>query len=218
MNGPDLAPRAPVCGIPGLDGVPIVGIVRGCPLDHLLEVVGAAVAEGVRVVEVTLDSPNALGQIRTVSRAFPDLTVGAGTVTRAPQVRDVVDAGARFVVSPITRNEVIDVCGGLDVPCIPGAATPTEIIKAWESGAAAVKVFPALALGGPGYLKAILGPLGEPPLIPTGGVRAETAKDYLAAGAAALGAGTDLFSPKAMAAGDVEEIRARARRWVEAVA
>ncbi len=204
--------------IPALREVPVIGIVRGCPPDRVADLVGSAVAQGIGVVEVTLDSPAALDQIRTLSRTFPDVVVGAGTVTRPDEVAAAVDAGARFVVGPVVRPGVITACTQRDVPCIPGAATPTEILDAWEAGATAVKVFPAAPLGGPAFLRALRAPLGGPPLVPTGGVRWEDAAAYLEAGAVALGVGGGLFPAEAVTGGDLGEVEARARRWVEVVA
>ncbi len=202
--------------MPALAAVPIIGIVRGCPPERVVDVVGVAVEGGLGVVEITLDSPRALGQIEAVVAAR-EVVVGAGTVTRASQVAEVVAAGAAFVVSPVIVPEIIDACAEHDVVCIPGAATPSEIFGAWEHGAAAVKVFPAAPLGGPSYLDAIRRPLGGIPLIPTGGVHRDDAGAYLAAGAVALGVGGDLFSAAAMASGDLSSIADRARAWVRAV-
>ncbi len=202
--------------MPALAAVPIIGIVRGCPPERAVDVVGVAVEGGLRVVEITLGSPRALGQIEAVVAAT-EVVVGAGTVTRASQVAEVVAVGATFVVSPVVVPEIIDACAEHDVVCIAGAATPTEIFGAWERGATAVKVFPAASLGGPSYLAAIRRPLGGIPLVPTGGVHRDDADAYLAAGAVALGVGGDLFPTAAMANGDLTSIAERARAWVQAV-
>lgn len=203
--------------IPGLDVVPVIGILRRCPPKEAVPVVTAVVNAGLRVVEVTLDSEDVLHQIASLTRAVPEATLGVGTVTRSDQVGPAVEAGASFVVSPTVSPPVIDACVALDVPSIPGAATPTEIMRALEAGATAVKVFPVAQLGGPGYLRAILHPLGDPPLVPTGGVTPEDAGAYLAARAVAVGAGSSLFSLSALEAGDVKDVGNRAARWVEAV-
>lgn len=204
--------------IPGLDAVPVIGILRGCPRSHAVAMVTAAVSAGLRVVEVTLDSEDALHQIADLIGAVEGVTVGVGTVVRPEQVDAAVDAGARFVVAPVTDPAVIARCVALGAPAVPGAATPTEIALAVRSGAAAVKVFPAAALGGPGYLTAVARPLGHPPLIPTGGVTWEDAPAYLRAGAVAVGAGSALFPQEALRRADADAVADAARRWIEAVA
>lgn len=201
--------------IPGLEKAPVVGILRGCPRNHARAVVAAAVSKGLAVVEVTLDSPEALAQIADLA-GDGSATVGAGSVTTPTGVEQAVEAGAGFVVTPVTLPEVVEACRRLEVPCLLGAATPTEVLTAWRLGAAAVKVFPAAQLGGPGYLTALASPLGEPPLVPTGGVTAADAGGYLQAGAVAVGAGSDLFPSAALATGDTDAVAARAREWIEA--
>ena len=117
-------------------------------------------------------------------------------------------------MSPVVDFGVIAACAEFGLPCIPGAATPTEIHAALGAGAAAVKVFPASALGGPAMIAAIAGPLGHPPLIPTGGIDAASVADYLAAGAVAVGAGSGMFAPEALRSGDVERVRRDVRAWI----
>lgn len=175
----------------------------------------AAVETGVDRIEVTLDSDQPFDQIAAISREVS--AAGVGSVTQADQVDRAVEAGARFVISPAVVAEVVEACRRWDVPCIAGAASPTEVLAALRLGATAVKVFPALQLGGPGYLRAISSPLGDPPLIPTGGVGLETARAYLDAGAVALGVGGALFPEAALADGDHQAIRRLSQAWVEAV-
>ena len=202
--------------IPGLDVVPVIGILRGCPPGRAPSVAAAAADQGLRVVEVTLDSSEPLGQVKAIDR-LNRLTVGVGSVLEKEQVHHAVTAGARFVVCPTVDIEVIGACTDLGVPCIPGAATPTEIITAMRAGATAVKVFPAAQLGGPGYISAISAPLRHPPLVPTGGISADQAAEYLAAGASAIGAGITLFPPAALDTSNLDVVTDLARRWVEAV-
>jgi 2-dehydro-3-deoxyphosphogluconate aldolase / (4S)-4-hydroxy-2-oxoglutarate aldolase len=198
--------------------VPIVGILRGCPAAHATSVASVAQAAGLRVLEVTLDSPEALEQIRSIGALDLDLVVGVGTVTTADQVTEAVAAGARFVVSPVVGPSLVTRCVEAGVPCVPGAATPTEIVRALELGATAVKVFPAASLGGPGFVAAVSGPLGHPPLVPTGGVDLENADRYLAAGAVAVGAGSAMFEADALRRGDLDLIGEEVGRWVTALA
>ena len=158
--------------LPGLIDVPIIGIVRRLPPGLVPEVARAAFDAGLRYLEVTMDSDDALGVIAKLRRNHHG--VGVGSVTRLEQVTRARDAGAVFVVSPITDRELIRASVESGLPAFPGAATPSEIDLALASGATAVKVFPAEQLGGPAYIKAIMSPLGNPPLIPTGGVTLPT--------------------------------------------
>jgi len=153
----------------------------------------AAARGGLRVLEITLTTPGALEVIRALSRE--DVIVGGGTVLSPDDVRAVAASGGRFALSPVFDPEVVDEADRLGLLAIPGASTPTEILAAHRHGARAVKVFPAGALGGPAYLRAIRGPLPDVKLIPTSGATAETLHEYLDAGAVAVGVGTDVFPP-----------------------
>ena len=155
--------------------------------------VDALAAAGVGVVEITLDDPDALAAIeRTRDRG--DVTVVAGTVRRADQVDSAVSAGAEAVVSPAFSRAVVERAAELGVPAIPGALTPTEVEAAWVAGAALVKLFPG-TLGGPAYVKDLLAPLADVPLLITGGVNAQNALSFLEAGAVAVGVGSALEDP-----------------------
>ena len=202
--------------LPGLAGVPIVGIIRGYQPEAAIEAARIAVDAGLAVIEVTLDSPGAVDAISTMSSEL-GVDVGAGTVSSASQVHSVVDAGARFVVTPAFSEEVVGACVDLGIPVVPGVATPTEIVTALAAGAPAVKIFPARELGGPDYLKAIVKPLGSPPMIPTGGVVPSDARRYLENGAVAVGAGSALFPLSVAERRDWRELEALSSRWVEAV-
>lgn len=185
-----------------LASVPVIGIIRGCPSENLVAVAEAAIDGGVTVLEVTLDSPDALDGIgRLVARGI-GAVVGAGTVRTRREASHAIDAGACFVVSPIVSREVIDEARSRGVETFPGAATPTEIWQAVTAGASAVKVFPISTLGGAEYLKAVSAPLGNPLLVATGGVDVSNARELLTAGAAAIGVGGSIFAAKAMREGD----------------
>lgn len=147
---------------------------------------------GVQVVEITLDSDDALGAIER-ARSRGDVTVLAGTVREAAEVDAAVAAGAEAIVAPGLSPAVLERAAALGVPAIPGALTPTEIETAWNAGAALVKLFPA-RLGGPHYVRDLLAPLGDVPLLVTGGVDATNARAFLAAGAVAVGVGSGLGS------------------------
>lgn len=152
----------------------------------------ALAAGGVLAMELTLNEPEdaALDAIEALAQEGEDLgaLVGAGTVLSISAAKRAVDAGARFIVSPHTDTELIAWCALSGVPCFPGALSPTEIVAAWNAGASAVKLFPASALG-PGYLRQLAGPLPQVELVPTGGISAATAGEWIAAGAVAVGMG-----------------------------
>lgn len=199
----------------GLDHRPVIAILRGCPFHYVEEMAGAAVGAGLRVIEVTLDSERPLDQIAAIGAAYPDVEVGAGSVRRGEEVAAAVAAGARFIVSPIVDRGTIEAAAELGVASFPGAATPTEIEAALRHGATAVKVFPVEQLGGPGYIRAVLSPLGNPPLIPTGGVGVESISRYLGAGAIAVGLGGALFPAAALKTADAATVARLAKEVIE---
>jgi 2-dehydro-3-deoxyphosphogluconate aldolase/(4S)-4-hydroxy-2-oxoglutarate aldolase len=155
--------------------------------------------------------------MRKLAEQRPDILVGAGTVLDAETARMCILEGAQFVVSPALNLQTIEMCHRYSIAVLPGALTPTEIVTAWQAGADVVKVFPASALGGAKYLTALKGPLPQVDLIPTGGVSLATAADFLAAGAFALGVGSDLVDTKAMAAGKPEVVTESARKYLAIV-
>lgn len=171
---------------------PIVAILRKLPLDTSTQVGSVLHDAGIDVLEVTLDSEEPILQLERLQRALPDAKVGIGSVLSIQQLQTASAAGAHFVVCPIVDDDVIRCAVDCGLPIIPGAATPTEIQRALDAGATAVKVFPAAQLGGPDFIASIRAPLGHPPLIPTGGVHIHDAGEYLAAGAVAVGVGSAL--------------------------
>jgi 2-dehydro-3-deoxyphosphogluconate aldolase / (4S)-4-hydroxy-2-oxoglutarate aldolase len=181
--------------------------------------VEALVEGGITVMEVTMTVPGAIDLLGALTKEYGDrLLLGSGTVTTAEQAVATIEAGAEFVVSPSFHPDVVEVTKGLGRVSIPGALTPTEAITAWRAGADYVKIFPCSAVGGASYLKALLAPLPELRLIPTGGVTLDTAADFLKAGARALGVGTDLVNPKAIEEGHPERVTEMARKYVEIAA
>lgn len=178
--------------------------------------IGEALVEGgVTTMELTLNAPEdaALASIEALALATEGsgALVGAGTVRSVDAAERAVSAGARFIVTPHTDRDIIGWCVGRGIACFPGALTPTEIEAAWSAGASAVKLFPAATVG-PGYLAQIAGPFPEIPLLPTGGVSAETAGEWIAAGAVAVGMGGWLIGD-----GEPGGVRQRARRVREAI-
>ena len=190
----------------------VVAVIRMKNAARLAGVAAALGRGGVRALEITMTVPGAVGIIREMAGSkAPGTLVGAGTVLDARTAKDVIAAGADFVVSPITDMETVKVCRDAGVLVAPGAFTPTEIVAAWRAGADIVKVFPATSLG-PQFCRDLRGPLPEVRLMPTGGVTVENARDFIAAGAAAVGLGTALVDAKSVEAGDWEALEARARR------
>lgn len=187
----------------------MVAVLRMQAPDHAVEAIGAAVRGGFEAVEITLNTPGATDALERVAGQV-DALVGAGTITAAEQVKEVYDAGAEFVVTPVLIPEAVDAAHDLAIPIIMGAATPTEIFHARAAGADWVKVFPAEQLGGPDYITNVLGPLRPLPIFVSGGLTAENYLGYLHAGAELCGFGDIVFDDDVAAAGDYEELERRA--------
>lgn len=197
----------------------IVPVVRAASADEAFAVIDAIRAGGVDVIELTMTVPGAVDVIRELARRFKDdVLLGAGTVLDAETARACMLAGARFVVSPALDEPTIACCRTYSVPMIPGALTPTEVVRAWRAGAAMVKIFPCGNVGGPSYIKALKAPLPQIDLIPTGGVSLANAGEYLRAGASAVGAGADLVDVAAIRAGNAAAVTEKARQYVAAIA
>lgn len=195
----------------------LIPVIRARSADEANRAVDAIQAGGVGVLEITMTVPGALDLIRDVAARATDAVVGAGTVLDPQTAIRCIDAGAQFILSPALNTATIATCRERDVVIIPGALTPTEVVAAWNAGADLVKVFPAGSVGGPGYLRALKAPLPHIDLVPTGGVNLETAGDFIRAGAAALGVGSDLVDLAALRRGEASVLTARARRFVEIV-
>jgi len=196
----------------------VVAVIRMREPEKLRAVVDALADGGVRALEVTMTVPHAIEMIAELAPTLPGgFLLGAGTILDAETARLAILAGARFVVGPVFRPEVVAMSHRYDVAAIPGCFTPTEILSAWEAGADVVKVFPATVLG-PAFFKDVRGPLPQVKLMPTGGVSLDNAGDWIKAGAVAVGVGTALVDAKAIAAGDFSVITANAKRIVASVA
>jgi Entner-Doudoroff aldolase len=192
-----------------------IAILRATDKDVGREALRAAIRGGFRVVEVTLGTPGAMELIREVARD-DRLLVGAGTVLTLEQARAASDAGARFLVSPIVDPTVIAEARRLGCVAIPGGHTPTELVAAHRAGAALQKLFPAPA-GGPEWLRAVLAPLPFLRVVPTSGVTADNAAEWIAAGAFAVGCVRSLFAPEDLAAHAYDKVEERARALLAAV-
>jgi 2-dehydro-3-deoxyphosphogluconate aldolase/(4S)-4-hydroxy-2-oxoglutarate aldolase len=197
----------------------IIPVVRASSVEEANRAVEAICAGGIPVVEITMTVPNAITVIReTVQRHGGDVLIGAGTVINAEQAESCVRAGVQFLVSPGLATSVLSVARVHNRLAIPGALTPTELMNAHEHGARLVKIFPCGNVGGPKYLKSLKAPFPNAQLIPTGGVNAGNAAEFIAAGAYALGVGADLVDATALREGNLEKITAAARELVQAVA
>jgi 2-dehydro-3-deoxyphosphogluconate aldolase/(4S)-4-hydroxy-2-oxoglutarate aldolase len=195
----------------------VVAVLRGVEADQLIEITEALREGGVTAVEITADTPNVAEKLSEVAGSFDDeVVVGTGTVLDSETARTTLMAGAEFVVSPSLHEDVIETCNRYGAVTAPGVMTPTEAIRGYEAGADFVKVFPAKTVG-PAHLGAMKGPLGQIPMMPTGGVGPDNAADYIDAGAFAVGAGGSLVDYDAAERGDYDEITETAREFVQVV-
>jgi 2-dehydro-3-deoxyphosphogluconate aldolase / (4S)-4-hydroxy-2-oxoglutarate aldolase len=173
----------------------VVAVIRGASVETIIPMAHALKEGGVTALEITMETPKA-AIIEKAADVFGDeIFVGAGTVLDPETARAAILSGAKFVFSPTVRKETIEITKRYGVISVPGAFTATEILTAYEYGADVIKVFPAGSVG-PGYFKNIAGPLPHIPLMPTGGIDMENAKDYIRAGAVAVGVGSSLVNPK----------------------
>ncbi|MCC6143339.1 MAG: bifunctional 4-hydroxy-2-oxoglutarate aldolase/2-dehydro-3-deoxy-phosphogluconate aldolase, partial [Candidatus Hydrogenedentes bacterium] len=185
--------------------------------EDLVRVVEAVAAGGVHCIEVTMTTPGALDCIALATEKLKgaDVLLGVGSVLDGETARLAILAGAEYIVSPVTREDVIKTAQRYGKVCMPGALTPTEILNAWELGGDFIKIFPA-TLGGIDYIKAVAAPMPQIPMIPTGGVDTENIKDFISAGVAAVGIGSNLVSKKLVAARDFEGLKKNAQAFAEA--
>jgi 2-dehydro-3-deoxyphosphogluconate aldolase/(4S)-4-hydroxy-2-oxoglutarate aldolase len=195
----------------------IVAVVRLEDYTRAVDVARALAAGGITVLEFTLTGQGAIEAISATRKALGDsVCVGVGTVLEVKDAEAAIEAGAEFVVTPTVRLQVIEACVKRQTLVLGGGLTPTELLDAHGAGAELVKVFPA-RLGGPTFIKDVLAPLPFLKLVPTGGVGPENARDYLAAGAVAVGIGGNLVSNKLVKAEAFDQITATARACVDAV-
>jgi len=195
----------------------LVPVLRAASEEQAMELAAAIVEGGITVLEVTMTVPGAVRVMARLAKERPEILLGAGTVLDPETAHACIEEGAQFIVSPGFNLKTVELCRKQSIAVLPGALTPTEILAAWEAGADVVKVFPVSAMGGAKYLKSLKAPLPQIELIPTGGVSLTTAREYLEAGAYALGVGADLVDPEAIVRGRPEQITETARRYVETV-
>jgi len=197
----------------------VVPIVRTPDAASASAAVEAVLAGGIDCIEITMTVAGAVKVIEAVADRYGDrVLLGAGTVLDAETARTCMLAGAQFFVTPSLNARTIEIAKRYGKTIFPGALTPTEILTAWEAGADGIKVFPCNALGGPKYIKSLKAPFPQVELIPTGGVSLETIGSFLAAGATAVGVGSELIDNETIAAGDFQTIAERCKRFRDAVA
>jgi 2-dehydro-3-deoxyphosphogluconate aldolase/(4S)-4-hydroxy-2-oxoglutarate aldolase len=197
----------------GLERAGVLAVLRAPSADQAVRAVDALVAGGVTGIEITYSTPDATDAIAEIARRHgKGIYLGAGTVLTHAQAEEAVQAGATFLVSPGTDEPVVAAMKSTGAAVFTGALTPTEVMAALRLDVHAVKIFPA-SLGGPAYLKSLRGPFPDVAFMPTGGVNADNIKDWLAAGAVAVGAGSELCSSAAMAGGRWDQIESSARRF-----
>jgi len=195
----------------------LVAVIRTQKTDQVAPVCQALLEGGLHALEITLTVPNALQAIREVGQSLGrDALIGAGTVLNAASCREALQAGAEFIVSPITRADIVETAHAADRPVMLGAYTPTEAQTAYELGADFIKLFPADKLG-PSFVKALLAPLPHLRIVPTGGVDLNSAADFLKAGCAALGVGSSLLTKDILATANWAELTRLAKAYVEIV-
>ena len=191
----------------------VIAVIRSLDQDLALQMAFAVAKGGIELIEITWNSdraPEVISQLRT---ELPNCTIGTGTLLNLEQQKNAIASGAQFLFTPHTDIAMIEEAG--DIPIIPGALSPTEIVTAWNAGTSCVKVFPVQAVGGASYIKSLQAPLGHIPLIPTGGVTVDNAKGFLLAGAIAIGLSRELYPQQLVNAGDWDAIALRTKTLLQ---
>jgi 2-dehydro-3-deoxyphosphogluconate aldolase/(4S)-4-hydroxy-2-oxoglutarate aldolase len=195
-----------------------IAVIRAAKIEQGRQMAKAVAAGGMQVIEITWNSDRSAQLIGQLRQELPTCTIGTGTLLTLDQLEQAIAAGAQFLFTPHVDPVMIQAAVVQDVPIIPGALSPTEIVTAWTAGASCVKVFPVQAVGGASYIKSLQGPLGEIPLIPTGGVTVENAKEFIAAGAIAVGVSGQLFPTQLVASSNWEAITQLAKSLMQQLA
>lgn len=200
-----------------LAAAPIVPILRKVPYEKSASIVKALIDGGVTSIEVTMESEKAAEIIaETIDAYGAQVLVGAGTVLNVEDCQRAIEAGAQFIVTPALDEDVVAYAAEQGVPIIPGVFTPAEMLRAVKLGAEAIKLFPASVLG-PAFIKDVKGPLSHISIMATGGITADTATDYLKAGAVAVGTGSALLKKDLIAANDWDGLKKETEKWLQAV-
>ncbi|MBV8886393.1 MAG: bifunctional 4-hydroxy-2-oxoglutarate aldolase/2-dehydro-3-deoxy-phosphogluconate aldolase [Chroococcidiopsidaceae cyanobacterium CP_BM_RX_35] len=195
-----------------------IAVIRAHNREQGRQMAKAVAAGGMQLIEITWNSHASAQLISQLRLELPNCTIGTGTLLDLKHLEQALAVGAQFLFTPHVDPVMIRSAVQRDVPIVPGALSPTEIITAWNTGASCVKVFPAQAVGGANYIKSLQGPLGHIPLIPTGGVTLENAGEFLSSGAVAVGLAGQLFPQKLVADENWEAIAERARKLMHQLA
>jgi 2-dehydro-3-deoxyphosphogluconate aldolase / (4S)-4-hydroxy-2-oxoglutarate aldolase len=195
---------------------PVMGILRGAPLELIAPLVEAAICAGLSTLEITMNTPGAPELLRKAGKvAGKRLSLGAGTVLNLQELEAALDSGAGFIVMPVVVEEVVAYCVKNKIPVFPGALSPQEIYRAYAAGATMVKVFPAKCFG-PEYFREIKGPFNKIELLACGGVSAENLKHYFACGASAVTFGASIFRQDWLAAKNFKAIESEIKKFIDA--
>jgi 2-dehydro-3-deoxyphosphogluconate aldolase/(4S)-4-hydroxy-2-oxoglutarate aldolase len=195
----------------------VIAVIRASEVSLTRQLALAVASGGMQLIEITWNSAGASELIAQLRVELPKCTIGTGTLLNLQQMREAIAAGAQFLFTPHVDPVMIKAAVDIGVPIIPGALSPTEMVTAWSSGASCVKVFPVEAVGGVRYIKSLRGPLGHIPLIPTGGVTLENAKEFLQAGAAAVGLSSQLFPKEFVETGNWEAIAQKSQNLLQKI-
>lgn len=177
----------------------VIAVIRAADLEVGFQMAKAIAAGGIQMIEITWNGGAPSQLVKRLTLELPDCTIGAGTLLTVAQMQEAIDAGATFLFTPHTNADLMQAALQASIPVIPGALSPTEIVTAWQAGATCVKVFPIASVGGTDYIRHLQAPLGQIPLIPTGGITIANARSFIEAGAIAVGLGGQLFPKQALA-------------------
>jgi 2-dehydro-3-deoxyphosphogluconate aldolase/(4S)-4-hydroxy-2-oxoglutarate aldolase len=196
--------------------VPVIGILRGIGADEFRPLMQAAFKAGLQAIELTFNTCAAEQIVADNKERIPaGKYLGMGTIRNLEEAQKAYEAGAMFFVTPNLDTEVIEYARSKSIPVIAGALTPSEVYKAWAAGAAMVKVFPCRSLGGPLYIRELRGPFERIPLVAVGGVTIENVREYLKAGATAVGVGISLFGEHAVTAADWDRVQENVKEFLK---
>lgn len=193
----------------------IIAVIRSPDLHVGKKMAHAVAAGGIKLIEITANSDRPWKLIESLQSELPHCSIGTGTILSLADLRNAIACGAEYIFTPHVDPSLIQAANSAAIPIVPGALTPTEIITAWQSGATAIKVFPIASVGGVNYLKILQGPIGQIPLIPSGGVTITNAIDFLSAGAIAVGIAGSLFPQPDIIQADWQSIGDRATNLID---
>lgn len=194
-----------------------IAVIRAEQIEIGMQMAKAVAAGGMQLIEITWTSHNPTKLIHLLQAELSSCLIGAGTLLTLADLQAAIQVGADFLFTPHTHPALIQAAVEQQVPIVPGALSPTEIVTAWQAGASCVKVFPIQSVGGAEYIRQLQGPLGQIPLIPTGGVTLENASSFIEAGAVAVGLAGQLFPAAAIEQGNWQQISDRARLLLKTV-